>query len=761
MTSVIICEKPSQARNLRAALGDRHGRILAAQGHLLRLEEPEEVNAEWKNWSHELLVPPNGRYGYRADTGGGKADKLREIRAALKSASRVIIATDCDREGQAIGEELVRFLDFRGEVLRAMFSAEDEKSLRDAFAALVPNEKYRKLYDAAVARQQADQIYNLTLTRSATLALRPDGWNKAIGIGRVKTPTLAIVCRREIEITEFRAREFFEVGVSIAGTFGEVELWHRPKGDARIFDRARADLLASGAGSYAGPVSVEALPKSARPPLPLDLPALQKAAGKWGWTASHTLDMAQALYERHKITTYPRAETRHLPESMADTAPRLLDALRDLPGLGEAAPVSAEIRHGKGAAYSDAGLKGASHHAIIPNINLADRFAEILGELSADKRRLFVLIAQTWLATVSPDHRYMETSISITPQIGDESVVFGVKGRATIAQGWKAIFSADDDGEEDEEGAVSVPPLQDGEAVRARSARVLNKMTTPPQRYNEGELIDAMQNAWRFLDDPAERDRLKEAKGIGTPATRGTVIEGLKAQQFMSGEKGRVRPTELGLWLFRILDEAAHHLVDVGATARMENQLDAVLEGTVSADAVISSIADRARSLVDMIQGAKASAPAIAVQRAPSPKMLEAARAKAKRDGGRLPAGVAADFDACRAYLGPLTEGPRVPSDAQLGLARRLAGETGAALPDEALSDARALSAWIDQQSRGQAPRLASDKQMEWVRKLVDQGKPAPKGYPDAVTAEVASRFLDAAFKKKGGQAGGQKARRP
>jgi DNA topoisomerase-3 len=206
----MITEKTSQARDLRAALGDRFGQILPAEGHLLRLAEPHEVNASWKNWAC-VLLKPDRLYPTKPANEGNKPVKLKAIAAALQRCDSVILATDCDREGQLIGQEILEHLRYRGTVRRALFTAQDPKSLRQAFDKLKPNRELRPLYEAAVARQQADQIFNLSLTRTATRTLLTRGVKGVIGIGRVKTPTLAIVCLREIEIRDFRVEDYFEV----------------------------------------------------------------------------------------------------------------------------------------------------------------------------------------------------------------------------------------------------------------------------------------------------------------------------------------------------------------------------------------------------------------------------------------------------------------------------------------------------------------------------------------------------------------------
>src|SRR5438067_1838044 len=229
MKTLIITEKSSQAKDLRAALGDRFGQILPAEGHLLRLAEPEEVNAEGKRWSCTLLKPDD-LYPTRPAAEGNKPSKLKAIAAALKTCDQVILATDCDREGQLIGQEILDHLAYRGRVQRALFTAQDPKTLRQAFGQLKPNGDLRPLYEAAVARQQADQIFNLSLTRTATKTLLSPGVRGVIGIGRVKTPTLGIVCLRELEIRNFRPQDYFEIVATATVAAGSFSMRPCPGG---------------------------------------------------------------------------------------------------------------------------------------------------------------------------------------------------------------------------------------------------------------------------------------------------------------------------------------------------------------------------------------------------------------------------------------------------------------------------------------------------------------------------------------------------
>ncbi len=237
---IVITEKTSQAKDIREAVGSRYGAILPAEGHLFDLVEPEEVEPAWMRWI-PVLLRPDGLYGTKPADGGNKASKLKAIREALRTAKRVWLATDCDREGQLIGQEILEHYGYRGEVRRVMFTAQDACTIREAFAQARPNSDHATLYQAAVARRQADQIYNLSLTRTATVTMAR-GARTVIGVGRVKTPTLAIVCRRELEIRDFVVQPYFEVVATATAAAGQFRIRYAPK--ERIAERALAEAVA-------------------------------------------------------------------------------------------------------------------------------------------------------------------------------------------------------------------------------------------------------------------------------------------------------------------------------------------------------------------------------------------------------------------------------------------------------------------------------------------------------------------------------------
>ena len=613
MATLIITEKTSQARDLRAALGDRFGEILPAEGHLLRLAEPHEVKTDWKSWACELLKP-DGLYHTKPATGGNKASKLNAIAAALKRCDQVILATDCDREGQLIGQEILEHFNYRGNVRRALFTAQDPKSLHQAFAKLKPNHEMRPLYDAAVARQQADQIFNLSLTRTATKTLLARGVKGVIGIGRVKTPTLAIVCLREIEICEFSVQDYFEIVATATVEGGSFVMRHAPPVKARITDKAVADAIATAAAKFTGPLTVTVEHRRQGPPRLYDLPSLQKACGqRWGWGADKSLAVAQELYdgEGKKLITYPRAEARHLTENQITDVPVIVSAMLRLRGFAQLVIAPPVIRRGKTGHFCDKALDGVSHHAIAPNVNVMNDLEARIARLSDDEKRLFALICRSYLAAVMPDFEYRQTVatmiVPLPKQGARANAEFRMVGGIPLKLGWKAAFGAvdpDPDGikKGDAEAEQTLPPMANGQKATLTRPRVQSKQTQPPPRYNEGTLVDAMQNAWRFVTDEAMRERLKEAKGIGTPATRAEIIKGLKTQSMLRADGKLVVPTPAGLQLFKLLRGAAPPLVDPGTTAIWEMRLDDVVLGKADFRAVIDEIAGEAGRVIAILR---------------------------------------------------------------------------------------------------------------------------------------------------------------
>lgn len=709
---IVITEKSSQAKDVRAAVGSRYGDILPAEGHLFDLLEPEDVVPDWKRWS-PILLRPEGLYGTRPAEGGNKAAKLRAIREALRTAKRVWLATDCDREGQLIGQEILEHYDYRGEVMRVLFTAQDSQTIRNAFGRARPNAEYARLYAAAVARRQADQIYNLSLTRTATVILG-QGTRRVIGVGRVKTPTLAIVCKRELEIRNFVPIAYFEVVATAKVAGGQFQMRHAPQ--ERIVRREIAQDVVNAAQGFEGALAVRVEDKRQGPPKLHDLPSLQKLCGsRFGWPASKTLEVAQELYDGQgkKIITYPRAEVRYLPQSSIWDVPRIVAGLQ----VGQtfsAIPVPEPpiIRKGASGAFYDKGLEGASHHAVIPNVNTIDKLSEVWPRLSSDEKKLFDVIARAYLAALMPDFRYRQTTATLDVR-GFE---FRASGRQPIELGWRAAFPEWQPADEKGDEAQLLPSLRNGEPAKLQDPKIEDKETRPPPRYNEGTLIEAMQNAWRFVDDEGLRERLKEAKGIGTPATRAEIIGGLKRQGFLATEGKHIVPTETGLSLFGILKHADPALVDPGVTAQLECLLDDVLVGKQEMVGAIDAVCDVAQRIIGKLKegGAAGGLPSLgttagngAATYPPTAAMKRFADSLARKMRIRPPPGYKTSISICRKFLNEhapknghgATAGKQEPkpvSPAQLLYAKKIAQGKGIVIPEDAKANSAAMSAWID-----------------------------------------------------------------
>lgn len=733
MRSIVICEKPSQAKNIQAAIGNRHGEVYAAAGHLLTLSPPDRVRPEWKRWSTELL-DPGGPWPKEAIRGDYSRRALARITAALKTAERVVIATDCDREGTLIGMEILESAGYGGQVKRALFAAEDKATLARAFDDLRPVEETAGMHAAGRAREQADIICNLTLTRAASVHLVAPGREGVIGIGRVKTPVLAIVCRREREILDFVPDHFHEVVAPTIADGAALELvCSRPPGipapkpgvavdtqAVRIMDRSHAERIAAAAEGWRGALEVRVTRKRQGPPRPYDLAALQQRMGRRRWPAKKTLEVAQELYEKHKVITYPRAESRVLPAVMADEVPGLVARLlqrREFRGYADVLAEPVIRSSGKGAVFSDRALAGAAHHAIIPNPAVDVGKAA----LSGDALTVFEEIAAAFLAGVAPDCVYDRITVRAQVPVSGEGAPaeFEAAGRRVITRGFTAILKATEEKEEPEIGV-----LANGSAGAMADVRVEAKETKPPPRYGEGTLIKAMKEAWRFVDDPEYRERLKESAGIGTAATRDSIIDGLVRQEQLVREKGRFKPGEDGWKLWKLLDRACPELVDPARTAIWELLFDGLQASATSAAPevwlpVVDALSREAATAVGRICAIPADglefgkvqtarpAPgrkgggAVGKGKSPrrpftlSEKQLALARSLVERGVGKPPKdmndahAVKEYIDACMAGGGP------PPSAKQVEFAKRLAGS--GKVPKEAMASARALSAWIDE----------------------------------------------------------------
>jgi len=426
----------------------------------------------------------------------------------------------------------------------------------------------------------------------------------------------------------------------------------------RIVRREIAEGVVKAAGGFEGALAVRVEDKHQGPPKLHDLPSLQKLCGsRFGWSASKTLEVAQELYDGQgkKIITYPRAEVRYLPASLISDVPRIVDGLR----VGQSfstipVPNPPVIRKGASGSFYDKGLEGASHHAVIPNVNMIDKLPEVWPRLSSDEKKLFDVIARAYLAALMPDFRYRQTTATL--DVSDFE--FRAAGRQPIDLGWRAAFPEWQPADEKGDDAQLLPPLHNGENAMLQDPKIESKETRPPPRYNEGTLIEAMQNAWRFVEDEVLRDRLKEAKGIGTPATRAEIIGGLKKQGFLIAQGKHIVPTEAGLSLFGVLKQADPALVDPGVTAQLECLLDDVVVGKQEMVGAIDAVCDVAQRIIGkLMEGAAIGGPPLlgaavgngAAAYPPTPAMKRFADSLARQNGIKPPPGYKTSISICGA----------------------------------------------------------------------------------------------------------------
>jgi DNA topoisomerase-3 len=370
------------------------------------------------------------------------------------------------------------------------------------------------------------------------------------------------------------------------------------------------------------------------------------------------------------------------------------------------------IRKGASGTFYEKGLEGASHHAVIPNVNTIDKLREVCPRLSSDEKKLFDVIARAYLAALMPDFRYRQT----TATLDVHGFEFRASGRQPIDLGWRAAFPEWQPADEKGDEAQLLPLLRNGETAQLHDPKIEDKETRPPPRYNEGTLIEAMQNAWRFVDDEVLRERLKEAKGIGTPATRAEIIGGLKKQGFLITQGKNVVPTETGLSLFGILKQADPALVDPGVTAQLECLLDDVVVGKQEMVGAIDAVCDVAQRIIGKLKdgaaagGAPLLATAVvngAAAYPPTPAMKRFADSLVRQKGIKPPPGYKTSISICRKFLNEHapkkadgeTAGkhePKLVSPAQLFYAKKIAQGKGLVIPDEAKASLAAMSAWID-----------------------------------------------------------------
>lgn len=550
-----VAEKPKVAAAIAGELASRPVReagffragddlVTWCYGHLLEPAPPEAYDPALARWSLEALPILPGEW--RLLPRDGAKDQLAVLEQLLPQAGEIIHAGDPDAEGQLLVDEVLEHFRADAPVRRLWLSANDSDSIRAAIARLRPNSDFQGLRESARARQRADWLIGMNLSRAFTLHARRAGADVLLSVGRVQTPTLALVVARDRAIEAFRAEPYFVLSVEVEHAQGRFRARWKARegmpgldGAGRLVDRELAARLAAAASGVPGRISVASLePKRQGPPALFNLTTLTaKASAVHGHGAGDTLAALQALYDAGHLT-YPRTDSSHLPESQHGDAARILAAIgTTLPALAGAVGEADLDR--KSAAYDDA--KVTAHHAIVPT-----RKAAAAGAWSRIERDLYDLVARSFVAQFHPDHEYLAAAVEL--ELAGET--WRATGRTVTVPGWRAVVGEEPADEEkpagDDEPAQALPPVAVGDPVRSLEAQAAQKKTKPPARFTEGTLQKAMAEIHKYVDDPEDKRVLREGDGIGTVATRAAIIGELKRKGFLDLNGKQIVSTTLG-----------------------------------------------------------------------------------------------------------------------------------------------------------------------------------------------------------------------
>ena len=598
--TLVLTEKPSVAKDIARVLGCKrsgNGCIVGdkyivtwALGHLVTLADPEAYDDKYKSWRMEDLPMLPGRM--KLVVIGQTSKQFKAVSSLLSSAevSDIVIATDAGREGELVARWIIQKASCRKPMRRLWISSQTDKAIKEGFASLKPSSQYDNLYRSAQCRAEADWLVGLNVTRALTCK-----HNAQLSAGRVQTPTLAMIVRREEDILRFRPKDYF----TVKADFGEyTALYKDGKGQARFVDAAAAKEVADSVRGKRGVLSeVKKVYRFKAPPAAYDLTELQRDANKkYGYSAKQTLSLMQSLYETHKLLTYPRTDSRYITKDVAATLPERLRAIAIGPYKDAASAVLRSKPIQTKYIVNDA--KVNDHHAIIPTEQYVD-----LNKLSREERHIYDLVVRRFIAVLSAPFEYDEVQVKIT--VGKYN--FYTKGQSIKSAGWKALYDSsladDDDDAEPDLAAQRLPALSQGAAAAVKEVRVCAGKTSPPARYTEATLLTAMENPASQVEDGRLRDALKTAGGLGTPATRADIIEKLFNSFYIERRGREIFPTSKGRQLIGIVPP---DLKSAELTAKWEQQLSLIAEGKANDRKFIEEMRGYASSLVQAVKSSTA-----------------------------------------------------------------------------------------------------------------------------------------------------------
>jgi DNA topoisomerase-3 len=618
---LFLCEKPSQAKEIAPHVGARergdgcitgNGVIVTwAIGHLIEQAKPEYYNPELKSWNlaHLPVLPERWHMEIKDKT----RSQYAVVSKLIREAAEIVIATDADREGEVIARELMQLNGFKGQVSRLWLSAFDDASVKKAVAKLLPGAKTLPMYYSGMGRSRADWLAGMNLTMALTKAFGAGGKDGTLHCGRVQTPVLALIVRRERAIAAFVPKVHFGLNATFLMGGASVPMAWAIRAElldpsGHLLNRGHAEAVATRVAGQTGRVSqVETTQEREIAPLLYSLGSLQReASARFGLKAQAVLDAAQALYEKHKATSYPRTDCEYLPRSMQTESNETLRAIAGaMPELVSLATVAESALNGaderfSGRAFNDKQI--TAHHAIIPtrkpNIDVS--------AMTPTERTVFGMVCRRYLAQFLGDYQYSKTVI----EVSCEGETFRVSGKTPLVSGWRQAVpeatkvSADKGDEHDGQDAVTLPKVRVGEEVRNLRCEVQDRKTSPPKRYTEGTLLAAMESIDKEIEDPRWKAVMKnkEKAGIGTDATRSAIIEGLFKRDYIVARKKELVPAEKGIGLIGLIEAVSPEIADPVLTAQWEDRLSQIEKGEIELSQFEASLGEWLERVIDGIK---------------------------------------------------------------------------------------------------------------------------------------------------------------
>ena len=612
---LIIAEKPSVARGIADVIGHDSRKdgciecgditITWCAGHLLEQVNPEDyVNGGIVRRDDLPVVPGQWQLRPKDDRA---SKQVSIIRALLKNAGEVVNAGDADREGQLLVDELLIYLGWKGKTLRLWLSSLDEESVKRALASLKSNDVMRSLYDSALARQRADWLLGLNGSIALSRNLKSLGLEGGWSVGRVQTPTLALIVDRHAQIKGHVKQDHYKVRITLKD--GTAAWWQVPEDlltDGLLLDKQQAEKIAQAVDGKTGKVALYIKRKGTHAaPLPFSLAALQMDANsRLGLSAKQTLEIAQALYEV-KAITYPRTDCRYLPEEMRGNAAGILKSITQKNTISEIDP------NRKHAAWNSAEV--TAHHAIIPTGQ------PVSGKIDNKTEKVYELIRDSYIQLFMLDEEYeQQQAIFQFSESGNENLTFKATAKKVLKPGWTALGQEVKGEADNEQSGKALPDYTEGQQVGCQQATVQAQQTKPPKPYNDKTLIAVMTGIHKLVVDAKLKVRLKETSGLGTEATRAAIIETLFIRGYAERKGKDINPTERGIKLITMIRKTYPALADPGETAIQEDALADIASKKLEFDNFINSAISKTKEEVSALLGNSLAQGEIAMLECPS-----------------------------------------------------------------------------------------------------------------------------------------------